>query len=498
MALALTQLLLVLTVDQWRAILLAAAQGLGVVVETGTGAGSAAIGTGVVSLSGTPTAALPKVLIIITTAGELGTAVFKYSLDGGTTFTTGQTVPATTGAYTLGATGVVVTFVPGPSGAGTSFAVGDQFSFALNTPSLPVTAWAASGMFRGLFEIEAQALAAFSAQQAAIAAGGLTTKATGSWADLIGQQFYQLTRNAAATTTGQVTISDAAGAGPFTITAGTMWFASTSGQLYSNTSGGTLAKNGTLALQVAAQQSGSAYNVANNVITSIVAGTLPGVTVNNPDPGSGTWITSQGSDAESDSAYMLRCQQRWPSLGTGSTAAVYQLWATSAEAAAGHATTITKTLVFADSATAGQVDVYLAGASGAVAGGAVTDAQSYINPRVPITATTLIQSASNAVMTVAGVVNFFAAKNTSAVVQAAVAAALSAYINALGIGSDAGGANVKVFYTEIEAAIGSVLGGAGVAIRNITSLTLNAGTSDVGLTTGQVSTLTNSLTFTGV
>lgn len=507
MALTLAQLLAPQTVDQWRSILLAALQGLGVVVKTGTGAGGVGTGTGSISLSGTPAAAYSKIIINITTAGELGTAVFQYSLNGGTSYVSGITVPATTGIYVLGATGVTVTFASGISGSGTSFQISDSYSFALQVPSLPVTAWQASGAYRQLVEIEAQALASLSAQQSAIAASGLTTQATGSWADLIANYFYQLTRNAAGVTKGLITLSDAAGAGPFTITTGTMWFASSNGLLYSNSTGGTLARNGTLQLTVQAGSPGAAYNVGNNAIVSIVAGTLPGVIGTgvggafNPDPGTGTWVTSQGADAETDSALMLRCQQRWSTLGSGSPAAAYQLWATLAEAAAGHATTITRVLAYADTTTPGQVDVYLAGTSGGVGGSAVTDATTYITPFIPLTATANIQSAANVAITVAGTVYFFVSKTTSTLAQAAVAAALAVYINGLSIGSDAGGVNVKAYYSELEGAVADPLGtslSSQLIIRNIVGFTVNGGTSDVGLTTGQVATLTNSLTFVGV
>jgi hypothetical protein len=501
MALTLGQLTAPLSVDQWRTLLLGALSGLSPIVAGGAAAGNVIGGTGSIALSGTPAAAYPKVIVKIVTAGELGAAQFQYSLDGGVTYSGTVTIPAAPGAYVLGATGVTVTFVSGPAGAGTSFTVGDTFSFALAAPSLQVTVWTASGALRQLVEIEAQALASLSAQQAALAAAGLTTNATGSWADLLGKQFYGLTRNPAAATAGQVTITDAQSAGPFTIVAGQMTFASTGGLLYTNTTGGTLTKGGTLALQVQALTPGAAYNVGNNTITTVAGGTLPGVTVNNPDPGSGTWITSQGADAETDAAYMLRCQQRWPALGTSATASTYDLWAKSAEAAASHATTISKTLVIVDPTTAGQIDIYLAGASGAVGGGAVTDAQTYINQRVPLTATTLIQAATNVVITLAGTVNYFAAKTTLASVQAAVSAALINFFLSLGIGSDAGGANVKVFYNELLAVVGAASEtavGAYPAIRNVSGFTVNAGTADIGLTTGQVATLTNSLTFTAV
>src|ERR1700737_4153275 len=476
MALTLTQLLAAPTVDQWRTLLLGALQGLSPVVAGGTAAGNVISGTGSITLSGTPGAAYPKSIIKIVTAGELGTGAFQYSLDGGVTYSSTVPIPSAPG-----------TSAPGGPGAA--------------APSLQVTVWTASGALRQLVEIEAQSLASLSPQQAALAAAGLTTSATGSWAVLLAKQFYGLDPFPAAATAGQVTITDAQSAGPFTITAGQMTFASTGGLLYTNTSGGTLTKGGTLNLQVQALTPGAAYNVGNGTITTIAGGTLPGVTVNNPDPGSGTWITSQGADAETGAALMLRCQQRWPALGTSATASTYDLWAKSAEVAASHSATITKTLVIVDPTTAGQVDIYLAGASGAVGGPAVTDAQNYINARVTLTATTLIQAATNVVLTLAGTVNYFAAKTTLGAVHAAVSPAMTNLFLSLGIGSDAGAVNVKVFYAELLAVVGAASEtavGAYPAIRNVASFTVNAATADIGLTTGQVATLTNSLTFTAV
>lgn len=507
MALTLGQLLEAPTVDQWRSMVLASLQGLGIVVEGGSAAGGIAIGSGTISTSGTPAASYPKVIVNITATGELGTALFQYSLDGGATFVSGLTVPATTGIYVLGATGITVTFGSGAGGAGTSFVLGDSYTFALAIPTLPVTAWSAAGSYRQLVETEAQALAAQSTQQSGIAAGGYTTSATGAWADLIGNGFYGLARLGvgalAGVTKGLITLSDAAGAGPFTITAGTMWFAA-GDLLFSNTSGGTLTKNGTLQISVAAQSPGSSYNVGNNAITTCVAGVLPGVIGTgiagafNPDPGSGSWITSQGTDPETDQAYMLRCQQRWPSLGTGSPAPAYQLWATEAEEAAGHSTTITKTLVQQDLAIAGQIDIFLAGSAGGVSGGAVTDTINFVTPLVAMPATISVASATNVPVAVSGTVVYYSARANLTRVQKAVNAALIAYFTPIQIGKDLAGNAVKVSYAEVEAAIGSILGGPGVTVQTITSLTTNGGTSDIGLTLGEVATLTNSLSFSGI
>ena len=504
MALTLAQLLAPVSADGWRSTAVGALQGLGVVLPGGAAAGGAQLGTGGLTLSGAPAAAYPKVVVKIVTAGELGAAVFQYSLDGGSTFSGNVTVPASPGLYVLGSTGVSITFVPGPSGGGTSFAVGDTFTFALNTPSLQVTAWQSGSGLRTLLEIEAAALGDLGTAQVTIAASGylqawlnpsslgLSAPPPDAWLDQLASNVYQLTRQTAAATKGRATLTAAGGAGPYTVAAGSLYIADSAGRRYFNTSGGTLTLGGTLLLDWSAEAPGQAYNIALGSAMTIVAGALAGVTVALTDAGTGTWITSQGSDAESNVALATRCQARWPALSQRPTAAVYQLWALSAEAAAGHATTITKVLAQADPAIAGQVDVYLAGASGGAGVQAVTDANAYIQARVPLTTSAVVAAASNAAMTVGGTVSYYASKTTLAAVQAAVQANLAAYINGLGIGPDNAG-SLKVYWTEIVAAIGSAFG-----VRNVASPTLNGGTTDPSLALGQVATLTNSLTFAAV
>lgn len=66
-----------------------------------------------VTLKGTPTMGAILVLIQITTAGPLGTALFKWSGDGGVTYTTGV---ATAAGVVLGATGMSAVFAAGAYG----------------------------------------------------------------------------------------------------------------------------------------------------------------------------------------------------------------------------------------------------------------------------------------------------------------------------------------------------------------------------------------------
>lgn len=365
MALTLAQLTNPKTAAQMRQQLYDGLQGRGVVTKTGTG-------TGALTVSGAPLAGYAA-QVKISSSGEPGAAQFQYSLDGGVTWSTAATIPSS-GAYGLGTTGASVTFAAGPSGAGTSFVAGDLFTFSLTFPTCPVTSWQDGSTPRVIVDVDAQELADLTSIVAAIARGGFVTTqpgvtgASGSWLDLLGQNFYGVSRNLALATVGTVTLTDAQSAGPFTIAPGQIWLGSTTSLSTStplrflNTTGGTLPKGGALTLTVAAEMPGSAYNVANGAITTLLT-TLPGVTANNPDPGSGSWVTSQGTDQESDLAYSTRLQGKWPSIGIGATATTYDYWARTASSE------VTRTKVAVDTALAVPVNAAFTAGAGTLATG---------------------------------------------------------------------------------------------------------------------------------
>src|SRR5690606_696186 len=95
---------------------------------------------------------------------------------------------------------------------------------------------------------------------------------------------------------------------------------------FTNLTGGTLSLGGTLDLSWEAEEPGDDYNLANGTLTVMVT-PLAGVTVANPDPGTGTWITQTGADEESDPELRERCRNKWSTLGTGSTEDSYEFWA---------------------------------------------------------------------------------------------------------------------------------------------------------------------------
>lgn len=478
MALTLAQLIAARSMGDLRQELLDELAGRSIVTKTGTGTGS-------VSTSGTPVGDY-DVQVQIATSGEPGAGTWQYSLDG-VTWSTAATIP--TSPIAIGTTGVLVSFAAGPSGSGTSFVANDLFSFSIYTPTFPATSWQEGSLPLTLIETDAYELAELTSLVAAVARGGFVTSqpgitgADGSWLDLRSASRYGLTRQPAVATVGVVTLTDAGNAGPFNVSPGQLWVASTASLSTStplrflNATGGTLPQGGTLSITVAAEFPGAAYNVANGAITSLLT-SLPGVTVAN-SPGAGSWVSTQGADVESDIALSTRCMNRWPSIGIGATAAVFDYWSRTASAE------VTRTKVAPNGTTGGQVDIWIAGTSGAVSAGALSAVQAYIAARIPIGSTQNTVNATGVTVTIAGTVYVAAAQSTAA--QAAIAANLQALIAATAIGG-------TLYLSAVSAAIGRASG-----VRNVASLTLNGSAADLALTAAQVATgPTNSLSFTSI
>jgi hypothetical protein len=97
---------------------------IGTVQKTGTG-------TGGLSVTGSPNDAY-EVVVKITRAGGRGTAAFVYSLDGSDTYSPEIAVPSS-GTYAIPGTGLTLTFTDGASG--TSFEVGDVYTFTTTAPA---------------------------------------------------------------------------------------------------------------------------------------------------------------------------------------------------------------------------------------------------------------------------------------------------------------------------------------------------------------------------
>ena len=339
---------------------------------------------------------------------------------------------------------------------------------ALTTP-FPVTDWQEGGVARTLVELFAQGLAVGSQAIANIAAGGFLSLAPGKdsslgdWLTLLAKQLYNLDRNQATFAQHACVLTAAATSSGYSIQPGQLVEQSTGGLRFINTTGGDLAAGTTLAVTFQAESAGSAYDVGINSITTLLT-PLAGVTINNPGTG-GTSITQQGTDEESDQSLIARCQARWPSLGSAPTQSVFDLWAKTAS------TDVTRTLVAPDSTTPGQVDVYLAGASGAVPTGDVAIVQAYIDPRVPLPATCVVSNTENAGIKVTATLYVKNGQQDAAL--AAATANLTAYVN---------GVDIKgvVYESDVIEALQSPAG-----VRNVELATLCLQSSFI-LTVGDI------------
>lgn len=392
-----------------------ALKGIGWVKKEGNGSGS-------LSVSGAPVGAY-DVRVKISTAGEIAAAQFQYSLDGGVSYS-GAIAMAPAGTYVLGSTGVTLQFVADPPAAGesvTSFEVGDIYSFTLAVSTLPVTSWLGGSVPLTMIEKDAEANEDLNATVVQIAKGGFGSTAKGAWCDLYHKEIYDLDRVAGIHTEGNVTLVDAASSGPHTLAAGAFVAQTATGLQYRNMNAFTLNAGATLAnVLMRAVRVGGEYNVSGGAITQRVTA-LPGVTVNNPNPAGGSWITISGRAPETDSQLHTRGKGRWPAVGApGATDPVYDAWAKAASLS------VVQTKVRASPVVPGQVDVIVAGASGPVDGATVTAVQNYIDQRTPTTSVAVVSSAVAFPLSVTGTLRV--ARGSKAAAEAAVSKNLTALV----------------------------------------------------------------------
>jgi uncharacterized phage protein gp47/JayE len=201
------------------------------------------------------------------------------------------------------------------------------------------------------------------------------------------------------------------------------------GLKYRNTTTGTIPAGGSLPLTFEAESPGAHYNVPNDTI-KILNTPLNGVTISNPDPGSGTWITSEGSGVEGDDRLKLRNTSKW---GT-------RTYATPEAGIVSFALASTDNIsrVAVDDNNPGgpgTTDTYIAGAFGPSSQDDVDTAQAYIDDRIPITSVVghTVNAALANVQPFSGTVHIQAALNNPTT-QAAVEQALTDYLNGLPIG----------------------------------------------------------------
>lgn len=196
----------------------------------------------------------------------------------------------------------------------------DALIAQLQAGEMPTTDWTEGSPERVLLEAEAASQVDLWAVASAIASGGLIDLASGAWLTLLAKQRYNIDRTAATATQGTIRLTCSASAGPYTITAGQLQFKGASGNLYRNTTGGTLNTSSTLNVTVVAEAAGS--DEGNDPSSTITTMTTPlaGVTCTNP-PATFSSVTTAGSSTGTVT----------PSFGTASSASWIVLILTSGQ-----------------------------------------------------------------------------------------------------------------------------------------------------------------------
>jgi len=140
----------------------------------------------------------------------------------------------------------------------------------------------------------------------------------------------------------------------------------------------------------------------------------------------GSWITSQGSDLESDAALVERCRDRWASLAVVPTQGLYQLLATTTPDVGSQ---VTQCTVVPDAVINNKVNVIVSGPGGVLPTATIAAIQAYITPRARGCDNPIVQSPTTTPVTIAATVTVFVAQ--LATVQAAVVTSLQTYVAAI-------------------------------------------------------------------
>ena len=289
------------------------------------------------------------------------------------------------------------------------------------------TAWQSGGVVRTLLTSFATIESARTLAVDALSRFIFLQDSTESALTALASSHYDVTRIAATNTTGDVVLTGGAVGPPHVVAAGDVVVATADGTTFRNVTGGTVPASGSVTLSFQAEVAGTDGNVANLAINTLQTA-LAGTTVSNPDPGSGTWITTAGTDEETDAALQTRCRAKWGVISVSDPEDRYEYFVRTA------VTNAPRVFVASDNPRgAGTLDVYTASATGVSAAADVALAQVELDRIRNPTADVLAKAAPAQPQAFVFQCWVDTASNTAAT-QAAIEQALTDYTNSLDIG----------------------------------------------------------------
>lgn len=295
-----------------------------------------------------------------------------------------------------------------------------------------VTLWKAGAPTRTLIAGLAIILAAFSQLQAALARMSFLALATGNWLSLVAFYVFGVTRDPGSFATGSLALTNTAG-GVFSYAPFAVTFTNGS-KTYKNVTAISLAAHGSQTITIQATELGSASSAGANTITTLVT-PLPGVTCTNAS-------ALVGNDEEDDATLRLRCSEKLGTLSPNGPRDAYAFIARGATRADGSSIGVTRVRTIADGI--GGIDAYFATGSGGVTGtvGNLTTDLGIVDDDLqrlcaPLGITLRSHSAGTVSIAVTYEVWISATDTrTDADIEAAIVAALDAFIAARPIGGD--------------------------------------------------------------
>lgn len=340
---------------------------------------------------------------------------------------------------------------------------------------LPVTSWQAGDPTRSLFHLESETLATLEAIVVRFIQSGFLDYATGEWLKILAQQVYGVDVPPATFATTDVVLTNSGG-GVYDIDAGDLTFKSTvSGKTYRNTTGGHLGGSSTLTVTVEADEAGSDSSAGAGEIDALVT-TLLGVTCANA-------TAAIGVDEQDESTTRQQCRDKLGALSPNGPVDAYRYVARNSALTGTNG--VTRVRAYPDSDT-GDVQIYLAGASGGVS----SDDRDLVEAAIALWATPLcitptVTAATDVPVAVTYELWIYkAVSKTEAEVKADIETALEDLFSAREIGGDiiAPATTGKLYKSMVESTIRGVFG---ESFR----VSVTAPSGDTALTNAQVATL---------
>lgn len=265
-----------------------------------------------------------------------------------------------------------------------------NFYVALEAAEVSIEGLQTTSLLRAMPDILARNQASGEEARYALTSGGYIqgaeslTGALAGYLDLLGEDFFQLPRDPAITTTGRFQVTASAGAAGNTIGTGEIVIAYGTGStqvLFANSVGVTPVVGSTVDVDVVAQLAGVSGNIPTNATLKLITA-YPGLTITNPAiPGQSTWITRRGIERESQRSYARRIRARWADLGPATVSERFALLVRNTFTSAGLTNPITR--IYVDDTNPlgpGSVALYLATDSGP-ASAEVALVLAYVTPR---------------------------------------------------------------------------------------------------------------------